>query len=89
VQPYDRIAQASWTLVTFMKFSVMSRVYCAFYDGTLDIDNEALLKLMQVIGPSVEEGYHKGYTAFMQVVEELTSVVDVPLKMQKIVKRAP
>jgi hypothetical protein len=84
VQPYDRIARASRVLVDFMKLAVAARIYCAVDDGTLDISNEVLLRLMLVIGPSVEEGYHKAYDAFMREVEEVTSVVDVPLKMQKI-----
>jgi hypothetical protein len=81
--PNDQINKAAWTLAEGIKDTVIANVTAAVRTS-LKIEATEVVKLLSIIGPSIEEGFHRGAKVFERTVK---SVLPADTKLGKSGKR--
>ncbi len=82
----DKLGKAAWLLIGSAKDSAMTTIAAAVRDGRVKVDPTTLPFLIDLIGQSVEAGYHKAYNTFSRNVDEILrqrEPVAPPVKAKK------
>jgi hypothetical protein len=84
--PSDQISKAAWTLAEGIKDTVIANVTTAVRTS-LKMEASEVIKLLAILSPSVEEGYHRGSKVFERTVDSALLQLDGASKLKKLAKR--
>jgi hypothetical protein len=69
MHPRDKIGKSSWTLFETAKDAIATNITTAVRSGQLKVEADQIERLLAIINASADEGYHRGFKAFMKGVD--------------------